>query len=460
MYRQIRVDLGYRLSAPVVEGDGIALDLDAQPLHILGIDFFAEAPFRNFISNSNSTSSIDLTRLYTQRRTALIGVGMAERYNIKQGDSVRVQINDQIVEIVIAGVLTPSEANSRRALDGLMIMDIAAAQESLGMIGKLSRIDLIANDDQVKQLQNALPANTRIINASEQSNTVAQLTSAFQLNLTALSLLALIVGMFLIYNTMMFSVVQRRAVLGIMRALGVTGAQLFTLIVTEAAIASGIGAILGLGLGWVLGQGAVRLVTQTINDLYFSLTVSDAPLTLFTAIKGLGLGIGAGMLAAAAPAAEAAGVEPITAMRSSSFEDRVKTWIPIIAGIGGALIGAGIIVLWSFNSIISSFAALFAIVIGLAMIVPIATNFFMRVVTMLPLGLLSRLAARTVTKAISRTSVAIASLMVAVSVTIGVSLMIDSFRATVINWLDLTLRADVYVSAGARAASLTSDVPR
>ena len=459
LYRKIRVDLGYRLSAPVVEGDGIALDLDAQPLHILGIDFFAEAPFRNFISDSNSASPVDLTRFYTQRRTALIGVGMAERYNIKQGDSVRVQINDQIVEIVIAGVLTPSEANSRRALDGLMIMDVAAAQESLGMIGKLSRIDLIATEDQVKQLQSALPSNARIVNASEQSNTVAQLTSAFQLNLTALSLLALIVGMFLIYNTMMFSVVQRRAVFGIMRALGVTGAQLFTLIVTEAAIASGIGAIIGLGLGWVLGQGAVRLVTQTINDLYFSLTVSEAPLTLFTAIKGLGLGIGAGILAAAAPAAEAAGVEPITAMRSSSFEDRVKTWIPIIAWIGVALIGVGIIVLWSINSIISSFAALFAIVIGLAMIVPIATNFFMRVVTMLPFGLLSRLAARTGTKAISRTSVAIASLMVAVSVTIGVSLMIDSFRATVINWLDLTLRADIYISAGARVASLTGELP-
>jgi len=458
LYRKIRIDLGYRLSAPVVEGNGTALDLDAQPLHILGVDFFAEAPFRNFISDSNSASPIDLTRFYTQGRTALIGVGMAERYNIKQGDSVRVQINDQIIEIVIAGVLTPSEANSRRALDGLMIMDIASAQESLGMIGKLSRIDLIATDDQVKQLQNALPSNTRIVNASEQSNTVAQLTSAFQLNLTALSLLALIVGMFLIYNTMMFSVVQRRAVFGIMRALGVTGAQLFTLIIAEAAIASFIGAIIGLGLGWVLGQGAVKLVTQTINDLYFSLTVSEAPLTLFTAIKGLGLGIGAGMLAAAAPAAEASGVEPITAMRSSSFEDRVKTWIPIIAWIGAALIGVGATLL-IFQSLIFSFIALFAIVIGLAMIVPIATNFFMRVVTMLPFGLLSRLAARTVTKAISRTSVAIASLMVAVSVTIGVSLMIDSFRATVINWLDLTLRADVYISAGVRVTSLTSDLP-
>ena len=374
LYRKIRVDLGYRLSAPVVEGDGIALDLDAQPLHILGIDFFAEAPFRNFLSNSSSTSSIDLTRFYTQQRTALIGVGVAERYNIKTGDSVRVQINDQIIEIVIAGVLTPSEANSRRALDGLMIMDIAAAQESLGMIGKLSRIDLIATDDQVKQLQNAMPANARIVNASEQSNTVAQLTSAFQLNLTALSMLALIVGMFLIYNTMMFSVVQRRAVFGIMRALGVTGTQLFTLVVSEAAIASSIGALIGLGLGWVLGQGAVRLVTQTINDLYFSLTVSDAPLTLFTAIKGLVLGIGAGVLAAAAPAAEASGVEPITAMRSSSFEDRVKTWIPIIAWIGVALIGAGATLL-IFQSLIFSFIALFAIVIGLSLIVPIATNF-------------------------------------------------------------------------------------
>jgi putative ABC transport system permease protein len=459
LYRQIRVDLGYRASAPLIEGTGIALDLDAQPFRILGVDFFAEAPFRSYL-NESSSDAVDLIRFYTEPNTALIGKGIAERYGIKLNDVFRLQVNENILNIKVVGILSPREEGSKRALDGLMIMDIAGAQEVLGMKGKLSRVDLILDESQARRLQSALPANVRLALASEQANTVAQLTSAFQLNLTALSLLALIVGMFLIYNTMMFSVVQRRAVLGILRALGVTGAQLFALIVAEAAIASGIGALLGLGLGWVLGQGAVKLVTQTINDLYFSLNVSDTPLTLFTTIKGLALGIGAGVLAASAPALEAAGVEPVTAMRASSFEDRIKKWIPIIATIGVTFGIVGITVLLIFQSLILNFVSLFLIVIGLSLVVPFATDLLMRGVALLPFGLLNRLAARTVTKAISRTSVAIASLMVAVSVTIGVSVMIDSFRATVINWLDLTLQADVYVGAGGRVTSISSEVPK
>ena len=111
---------------------------------------------------------------------------------------------------------------------------------------------------------------------------MAQLGAAFQLNLSALSLLALVVGMFLIYNTVMFSVVQRRGVFGTLRTLGVTGSQLFALIEIETVLIAAIGATLGVGLGWLLGQGAVRLVTQTINDLYYVVSVRDAPLTLLT----------------------------------------------------------------------------------------------------------------------------------------------------------------------------------
>ena len=155
----------------------------------------------------------------------------------------------------------------------------AAAQRLLRMGSRtLTRVDLVATDDEVERVAAALlPPGARVVPARAQAGTVAQLTEAFQLNLTALSLLALVVGMFLIYNTVMFSVVQRRAVIGTLRLLGVTGEQVFALVLLETAAASALGVVLGLGLGWVLGQGAVRLVTQTINDLYYVLSVTGAP---------------------------------------------------------------------------------------------------------------------------------------------------------------------------------------
>ena len=72
------------------------------------------------------------------------------------------------------------------------------------------------------------------------------MTAAFRTNLTALSLLALVVGMFLIYNTMTFSVVQRRPLFGTLRCLGVTRAEVFTLVVGEAFIVG----VSGRGWGW------------------------------------------------------------------------------------------------------------------------------------------------------------------------------------------------------------------
>ena len=472
LYRQLRVEHGQRLIAPVVEGLALAPTLDRQPVRLLGLDPFAEAPFRSYLGGGDSrvapTSIAGIERFYTEPNAVLIGAGMAEHYGLQINSAIPLQINDRLVTATVVGLLNPTDESNRRALDGLLLMDISTAQELLGLTGVLSRIDVIVEDpDEARALAAALPPNIRLAPANEQADTAAQLTAAFQLNLTALSLLALVVGMFLIYNTIMFSVVQRRQVFGILRSLGVTGGQIFALILLEAGVVAALGAALGVGLGWLLGQGAVRLVTQTINDLYYVLTVREAHLTLFTVVKGVGAGLGAGLLAALAPAFEAANVEPITIMRASTLEDRVRAWVPKFALGGLALIIIGTSTeLLITNNIFFSFGGLFAIILGLALIVPAATVGLMQLLGG-PLdrvaGVLGRVAARTVVKALSRTSVAIAALMVAVSVTIGVSVMIASFRATLINWLDLTLLADIYVSpvvvAGSQSPVIAADLP-
>lgn len=457
LFRQVRVEWGYRLSAPVVEGVARAPDLNDQPLRILGVDPIADAPFRNYTGQPGQTPG-GFEAFYTVPGATLLSVDLASRYGLTFTSAIRLQVNDEFRTLTVAGLLEPTDEGTRRALDTLLITDIASAQELLRQTGRLSRIDLILTAAEARALAAQLPPGVQLVPATQQADTVAQLTEAFQLNLTALSLLALVVGMFLIYNTIMFSVVQRRHMLGILRALGATDAQIFFLILVEAGLVGLVGSALGLGLGWALGQGAVQLVTQTINDLYFVVSVREAPLTLDSAALGVALGVGASLLAAAAPAWEAANVPPITAMRRSTLEERVQDLLPRLALAGLALgaFGAGLILLppglLPINDLFLSFGGLFAVVIGLALLVPWVTAMLMTALAQ-PLrrvaGVLGEMAARTVVKALSRTSVAIAALMVAVSVTIGVSVMIASFRTTVINWLDLTLIADVYISAPA-----------
>ena len=131
--------------------------------------------------------------------------------------------------------------------------------------GSLTRIDLILPDDPaaVAAVQALLPEGVEVRPASTQAETLETMTAAFRLNLTALSLLALVVGVFLIYNTVTFAVVQRRRVLGTYRALGVTRAEVFRAVLGEALVIGLVGTVLGLALGVLMGTGLVRLVTQT-----------------------------------------------------------------------------------------------------------------------------------------------------------------------------------------------------
>ncbi len=136
------------------------------------------------------------------------------------------------------------------------------------------------------------------------------MTRAFRLNLTALSLLALVCGAFLIYNTMTFSVLQRRPLLGTLRALGVSRRELMRTVLGEAAILGLVGSLAGLALGAALGEGLLRLVSRTLRDLYFAHAVTELTLSPLSLGKGLALGVVASLLAAWRPAREAAAIPP------------------------------------------------------------------------------------------------------------------------------------------------------
>ncbi len=211
------------------------------------------------------------------------------------------------------------------------------------------------------------------------------------------------------------------------------------------------GALLGLALGIALGRGLIGLVSRTINDLYFAVTIREVAIGAGPLIKGFALGLLATLAAAAVPAFEATYTPPRTVLRRSSYEDRVRRIVPLAAG-GGALllaIGAALLAIPS-KDLVLSFIALFTITIGAAALTPLATLLLMqaaRPVLGALFGLLGRMAARDVIASLSRTSVAVAALMIAVSVTIGVGLMVGSFRHTVVRWLDSSLGSDIYIAA-------------
>ena len=471
LYVQLRTDPQWRNqleSAPLVITQVVSPQAGNVPFTLLGIDPFAEAPFRSYLVGQNPISTETITSLLTVPGSILLSASTVQQYGLhacppgalNDSCSLKLSVNGELRDAYITGLLEPSDDFARRALDTLILTDISTAQNWTSMQNKLTQIDLILPEDfDSTALSNVLPSGTLLVASEIRNSQVTQMTAAFQTNLTALSLLALLVGVFLIYNAMTFSVLQRRSLFGTLRSLGYTREQVFGMVVGEAALIGMLGGVLGLGLGILLGQGAVRMVTQTINDLYFVVHVRGIQIPASSLLKGALAGFFASVFAAALPAWEAASVLPRLALSRAGLENKAQFVVNrvVIYGVITALLGALILVVPTRDLLIS-FAGTTAVVIGLAALTPWVTVTLMRLLGESigkRFGWLGRLAPRNVIRSQSRTAVAVAALMISVSVTIGVQVMIASFRTTVAIWLEETMRGDVYISTqGLSAARL------
>ncbi len=438
-----RVDL-----APVVEGYAVVA---GRNVLIFGLDPFADPGFRD-LGGLQEDGGLEMLRRWltepgtvmASRRTAeALGLGVERRFTL--------DVAGHLNEAVLLGLIR----ENRTGFDNLLLTDIAQAQEWLGMIGRLSRIDvrIAAGGDgrrPLAELIAALPPGVSIADTERRSRDTTELTRAFTTNLQAMSLLALLVGAFLIFNSMSFALLQRRRTIGVLRALGVTRAEVLSIVLSEAAVLGVIGAIAGAVAGVWLARQLLASVTRTINDLYFVVSVNEIDLAPGILLIAAGLGIAAALLATLVPALESARTMPQLALRRSTLEQRSARTARGLAGTSVILVvAAALLVGFSGRSLLAGFLALLLLLLSAAFLTPAA----LRAIA----GFSARIAGRAsatvclalgdVAASLSRTGVAVAALSIAVSAAIGVAVMVASFRESLADWLERTLRADIYVTA-------------
>jgi putative ABC transport system permease protein len=463
LYVALRTAHGIDSIAPVVDRYVSLPEHGDRVLRLLGVDPFAEAPFRTFVGPA--AGQLDVSALLTQR-ALLLEAGTAAQLGLTPGDRVLVDAGRTTVPAIIAAVLDPPDAASRRALADIALADIATAQE-IAAHDALDRIELrvsgAAGEARLDRVRALLPAGTRVVEPATRVDAMLRMTRAFETNLTALALVALVFGMFLIYNSVTFSLVQRRPLIGLLRAQGVTAREISGMILVEVAVIGAVATMLGLAAGALLGTGLVRLVARTINDLYFTVSVTSAQAGADSFLKGIVLGMGATIAAALPPLREAVRTAPRPLMACSRLERQVTGRAGHLAGVAvvTATLGVAALVVPS-RSITLGFAALFVLILAAALVTPAATIVLMagvrRVATAAGAGPIAHMAARGVTSSLSRTAPAIAALSVAISVGIAVTIMIGSFRSGVITWLDRSLPADIYVAAPGIGADRTERI--
>lgn len=458
LYTQLRVEQGLRDSAPAIEA---YVTVNDATLRLLGLDPFAERSMRERFAD---VSSEEASRLLTDPATVLLSKVTAGNLGIQPGGQLQMTVEGRVNTVTVIGYPEGS-GKPDPAVEGVVLADIATAQELLRRPGILDRIDLVLGEDpaQLERIRRMLPPDVNLETASGRNKATRNMTAAFELNLRAMSLLALLVGTFLIYNTIAFSVLQRRELLASLRIVGAMRGQLLREILLEAALLGLVGGAVGVAFGVLAAQGLLYLVTRTINDVYFVTTVTEFMPDPLILLRGLGLGMLAAVAAALAPALEAAWTSPWATRRRSSVETTARTSIPWLVTTGCvAFLLAGFLLTARTLGLLPALIAVFLMLFGYGLIVPfLLQGLVLLVVRLARTGRLwlLRLAVRQVISSVSRSGLAIAALTVAVAVSLGIGIMIESFRSAVDEWLSQILQADIYVATPSSAARHSAPLP-
>lgn len=370
------------------------------------------------------------------------------------GRRLRLTMNDQTRDYTVRGVLDPSPSQGA-SRSNIIVMDIAAAQKAMGRLGRLDRIEVFlpANNalDWEAVFSEVLPKGVMLKRQGSRTDENRKMLSAFRWNVRVLSYISLVVGAFLIYNTISISVVRRRGEIGVMRALGAGRTAVTMAFLAEAAFLGLVGTGIGIVLGRLMAGGTVEMLAATVRSLYVSSTPGEILFTPGALLIAVAAGVGVSLLAALAPAREAAAVAPTEAMARGRHETaarlRIGRQLVYAAVLTAACWGAAQLEPIGGMPLFGYLSALL-IIAAAALATPAFVNTLARLLSPLlraVFGVLGILAPRSLSAALARTSVLVAALSTAVAMLVSVAIMVGSYRDTVIVWLDDRLRADFYV---------------
>ncbi len=425
--------------------DYVTVESTGQAVPLIGLDFVADHP-QDLEAGASSTPAADLAHAASPD-----SVWVSDHLGVKAGDTIRLVVNDETRPYTVRGVLNDSGDTG-----SLILMDIAAAESALHRSGHVDRVLIKVPSSPPletweQRLQAALPAGVQLRRQGSQTNENRQMLSAFRWNLRILSYVALVVGAFLIFNTISVSVVRRRPEIGIVRALGASRADVLIAFLGEATCFGIVGGLLGALFGRVMATGAVGLLAATVENLYVSSRPGPIALTPQAVLLAVGLGIGIALASAASPAREASLVSPIEAMARGQREYVAR--VNKLRNLGIALVLFVLGVAASFApsvgrkpffgygaALLFIAASAFAIPALVSALTAVSSTLLRRIG-----GVEAFLASRSLASSLRRTSVLVGALSTAIAMTTSVGIMVGSFRQTVLVWMDGQLKADLFL---------------
>lgn len=423
-------------------------------LRVLGIDPFGDVELRPW--TGPRAGDVPVGRLVTEPGAFLATQALLDRLRLRAGDELAITVGGRPEVARCLGALAPP-SNVAAGLADTLVVDVATAQEWTGRTDRVDRFDLqlvdawlppgmdVAGAEQV--VRDVCGRGVRIERAGSGRRGLAQLTRGFRINVTALSLLSLLVGAFLVHETMRLSVVARRGSFGVLRALGAPGRRLGLVVALEALALGLLGSAIGAALGVAAADLLLEPIVRTLNDHYATFALPTLEVDVLELLLAAGGGVLVTVLAALGPAITASRISPREVlMTAPGAAPGSRSW-PWWWALPPAVVACALLATVG-TRLIQGYLGMLCLLIAAVLLMPTLMTGALRLLSLplLQAGPFARYVARSTAAARQHLALPVAAMVLAVATTIGMAVLVTSFRGSVDGWLGQVLPADIYVS--------------
>lgn len=460
----VRLTPGVELAEPIIEVVAHTAFEGEGNLVVMGVDVTGDQRLREYQFDSSDVLIENPLEYVSRPRSIMVARQFADRHGLRIGDKLPLYTSQGRLDLTVLGVFKP--VGIGEVFDGMVaVMDIYGAQHVFGRGNNYDRIDIVTSpgvevDGVRASLRERLPpgieVTSPILRGKNIENVVATMSQGFLLT----SLVALLVGAFIIFNSFNIAVNQRWKEVGILRAVGVERSNVSRMFLGEALLMGVIGSGAGVGIGYLLALGANRVVSSIAASTYGLLSTSELPtLDMQFVFEAFILGIAASMASAWLPAQAASRLNPVLALHNIEIRQKdeilrfAKARVGILLIIGGVLLirfttpKVGLVLQFSYAALI---------LLGFVLLLPALarwTGRLMRPAADRLFGSEGVLAVDSMVQAPLRTSATVAALMIGLAFVYSTGAFIQSQKRVVVRSMEKELTSDLYVAASDLARS-------
>ncbi len=452
------------IAAPVIQRAVTFPELKDPQVLAIGVDFASDAQVKMYAFEGQGQDPKAFIAAAFVPNAIILTKRYAERNGVTKGAKLKAATPRGLATLVVTGLM--EDTGPARAMGGnVAILPMGAAQQLFGLKGRFDRIEVApdgATGAELTQRVNTALGPGYDVRPLSRKNTSVEIALARLRSMVVISAIALVVGLFIIYNSVSISVVERVREIGILRSIGARRGQILATVVMEWAVVGALGSAAGVAGGWALSQLLVTRASRGVNMLYFSVKVEDVVFSWHGALVAVAAGTLTAAGAAFFPGIAAMSVTPIDLLRQGTYQYRQAPRFRAAFFAGSALLVAGVVLLLTAGSRMPPNALLAITTVDFFAIAlcgpqctvwlasasrPLLWRFF---------RIEGSLAADDLAKFPARTGLTVAAFGGAIAILVTSTALISSFQAATSRWMEVAFPFDLTVNASDLSTSFYS----